>query len=405
MSAPAKVPIVTYHSIADPHDHVFGHLSLPVDLFERQLQYLERKGFQTVTLYDVHAYLRGTGSLPQRAVALTLDDGYLDNWVHAFPLLKKYGMKATIFVATDFVDPFAGCRPTLEDVWAGRLERRDLTWWGHLSWDELHALQASGLVDIQSHTRTHTWYFVGDRIVDFHHPGDQYVWLEWNRNPGQKHSWLTRDFRGGVPWGTPVYEYAQTLLGKRYRDDPELARRTTAFVAEQGGERFFARPAWREALQELAAGYRARCGSTGRHETDDEHAARLHDELAGSKQLLEERLNKPIDFLCWPCGDYSPALQRLAVGACGYLATVNVQKVANQPGDDATELRRIVFGQDYAGPLRSHLIFMNFCGNVRYHSGASHAYPMAPIARRLMKVARLFRPASNRGPSQAASPP
>ena len=403
MGRPAKVPIVTYHSVADRHEHIFSHLSLAVDAFERQLRYLARKGFQTVTLHDVQAYLHDGRRLPERAVALTLDDGYLDNWVHAFPLLKKYGMKATIFVATDFIDPFPGCRPTLEDVWSGRLERRALTWWGYLSWAELKALQASGLVDIQSHTRTHTWYFVSDRIVDFHHPGDEYVWLDWNLNRAQKHSWLTRDFRAAVPWGTPVYDHAQTLLGRRYFDDPELAHRTVAYVAAHGGQRFFTRPGWRAELRQVAAEDRVRSGAPGRYESDEDHAARLRDELVGSKRLLENGLNKPVDFLCWPCGDYTPALQRFAVETCGYLATVNVQKVANRPGDDATELRRIVFGQDYAGPLQSHLIFMHFCGTVRYHSGASRAYPVAPIARRLMKVGRLFGRAPFSRPHQATS--
>jgi hypothetical protein len=397
MVGPAKVPIVTYHSIADRHDHLFGPLSLPVSLFERQLRYLQRKRFQTVTLYDIYAYLRGAAPLPPRAIALTLDDGYLDNWVHAFPLLQRYGMKATIFVATDFVDPFEGCRPTLHDVAAGRVARRDLAWWGYLSWPELAAMQASGLIDVQSHTRTHTWYFTSDRIVDFHHPGDEYFWLDWNGRPDAKHSWLTRDFRASVPWGTPVYEFGQTLLGKRYLDDPALARRATEHVSARGGTAFFARDGWREELHAVVAS--ARPNSAGRYETDDEHAARLRDELAGSKRILAQRLNKPVDFLCWPCGDYSADLQRLAIEDCGYLATVNVAKVANRPGDDATELRRIVFGQDYAGPLQSHLIFMNFCGNVRYQSGIARAYPIAPIARRLMRVGRLVRPSRPRLPS------
>ena len=89
--------------------------------FERQLQYLQEEGFQAVSLSEIHAHLATGAALPERAVGLTFDDGYLDNWVFAFPLLKKYGMKATVFMATDFVDPFDGCRPTLDDVWSGRI--------------------------------------------------------------------------------------------------------------------------------------------------------------------------------------------------------------------------------------------------------------------------------------------
>ncbi len=391
MPPSTQVPIVAYHSIADPHDHLISYLSLPLSLFERQLQYLQRKRFETVTLYDVHAFLRDGAPLPPRAIALTFDDGYLDNWVHAFPLLRKYGMKATIFVATDFVDPAEGCRPTLEDVWAGRLDRRELTWWGYLSWPELRAMYRSGLIDVQAHTKTHAWYFVSDRIVDFHHPSDPYYWLDWNHRPLEKHSWLSRDARASVPLGTPVYEFASTLLGRRYFDDPGLAARVTEHVAAHGASRFFDRSDWRDELQGVVAARRECARSAGRVETDAEYVARVQDEMAGSRTILSERLNKPVDFLCWPCGDYTARLQRLAIEGCGYAATVNVAKTTNRRGDDPTELRRIVFGQDYAGPWREGLVFMNFRGNVNYYSGRLHGYPAAPIARRLMRVGRLLR--------------
>lgn len=384
------VPVVTYHSIADDHDHLVHHLSLPLSIFERQLRYLRREGFQTVSLYDVHRFLRDGAPLSPRAVALTFDDGYLDNWVHAFPLLKKYGMKATIFVTTDFVDPTPACRPTLEDVWRGDLRQNDLIWWGHASWPELAAMQSSGLVDIQAHTKTHAWHFSGEGIIDFHHPDDAYYWLDWNRQPAEKYSWLTRDFRESVAWGTPVYEFSTALLKPRYFDDPRVADCATAHVAKHGDRRFFDRLKWRQELHDVVGAYRAQIDHGGRYETHAEYIARVHDELAGSKSIIEERLGKPVDFLAWPCGDYTPQLQRIAIDDCGYLATVNVNKTANRRGDDPTEVRRIVFGQDYTGPWRSTLVFWNFLGNVNYYSGRIHAYPGAPLARRAMIAGRLI---------------
>jgi hypothetical protein len=398
VTQPTHVPIVAYHSIADDHDHLLRQLSLPVAFFERQLQYLDRRGFQTVTLYDVHRYLRDGAPLPSRAIALTFDDGYLDNWVNAFPLLKKYGMKATIFVATDFVDPLPACRPTLTDVWAGTIAARDLDWWGHVSWPELAAMQASGLVDVQAHTQSHAFHFVTDRIVDFHHPEDPYFWLDWHAQPLEKYAWLTRDFRASVPWGAPIYEFEPALLQSRYEADPGVARCAVDHVAERGGRSFFTRPGWRRELDEVVKTYRAHAGAAGRSETGAEYRARVTDDMAGSRRIIADRLNKPVDFLCWPCGDYTPALQRLAIEECGFLATVNVAKTANRPGDAPTELRRIVFGQDYDGLWRHPLIFMNFCGNVNYYSGRARAYPVAPIARRLMRAGRLLTAVASRTP-------
>lgn len=388
-AAATHVPIVAYHSIADDHGHFVRHLSLPVAYFERQLQHLQRHGFTTVTLDEVYRFLRHEADLPAKSIALTFDDGYLDNWVHALPLLQKYGMKATIFVATDFVDACPRRRPTLGDVWAGRADARDLVWWGHLSWPELEAMHATGLVDMQAHTKTHAWCFTGDRIVDFHHPGDPYFWLDWNQNADAKPGWLTRDFRASVRWGTPVYEFASALLKPRFFDDPFVADAVTDHVADHGGPRFFDGADWRGRLTAVAESCRRTARGVERYESDDQYVARVVDDMAGSKRILEERLNKPVDFLAWPCGDYTPRLQRLAVEACGFRATVNVNKRANRRGDDPRELGRVVFGQDYAGPLREPLMFLNFLGTIHYHSGRTPAYPVAPLARRLMRAGRL----------------
>jgi peptidoglycan/xylan/chitin deacetylase (PgdA/CDA1 family) len=393
---PRSVPILTYHSVADPHDHLYAHLSLPLEMFERQLRYLRRHRFETVTLRQVFEYLRNGTPLPRRAVALTFDDGYLDNWVYAFPLLKKYGMKATIFVVVDLVDPENTLRPTLDDVDAGRIAPEHLTWWGQLSWRELATMCESGVIDVQAHTCTHTWYFSSDRIVDFHHPGDSYHWLDWNAHPADKHGWLTRDFRTRVPWGRPVYEFTQTLLQPRYFEDAGLCEALVRHVANSGAAEFFTRPRWRDELHDQVRQYRASHGERGRIERDDEYEARVIAEMRGSRETIAARLGRPVEFLCWPCGDYTPRLQQLAIERCGFLATVNVEKVGNRRGDNPTELRRIGFGQDYTGPRRSDLVFMNFVGSLNYHRGVRSAYPVAPIARRLMRIGGLVQRARDR---------
>ena len=136
-------------------------------------------------------------------------------------------------------------------------------------------MEASGLVDVQSHTKTHTWHFATDVIVDFHHPTDEYYWLDWNRSPGDKPTWLNRDVRAAVPWGRPVYEHAQTLLRKRYHDDPAIVERTTAHVRDHGGADFFQPPGWRTELFRVVAEHRRGDGVQGRYETDAEYADRV----------------------------------------------------------------------------------------------------------------------------------
>ncbi len=386
-ASPQMVPIVVYHSIADPHEHVLHRLSLPVKLFERQMAYLHRHGFQAVDLGTIQAHLADGRALPDKAVGITFDDGYLDNWVHAYPILKRYGMKATLFVTTDFIEPGETVRPTLEQVWSGEQRQQDLQWWGHVSWPELERMQASGVIDVQSHTVTHNWYFGASTVVDFHHPHSDYYWLDWLANPGEKHAWLNQDFRARIPLGRPVYTHQQTLLGRRYRDDPDIAAACVQHVATHGGREFFRARDWRQQLHGVVDAQRRSAGDAGALESPAEYQARIVEELSGSRRIIEERLGKAVDLLCWPCGDYSPALQQLAL-ECGYRATVNVAKVTNRRGDDPHELRRLVFEQDYTGLFRLPLVYMNFVGMVNYRSGRRLAYPLAPLTRRLMLVGR-----------------
>jgi len=364
-----EVPAVTYHSIADHYDHPWNFLSIPVRLFDRQLRYLKRKGFHTITLYEVSEYLKHGATLPPNAVVLTFDDGYLDNWVFVYPLLKKYGMKATLFVATDFVDPRNLHRPNIEAVWSGITSMEDLEWWGYLSWEELREMCQSGIIDVQSHSRTHTWHFSGDKIVDFHHPGDFYFWLSWNARPDDKYTWLNQEFREWVPWGTPVYEHSQALLTKRYHEDPGFTQTLVDHVQRRGGTAFFNQPVWKDELFEVATQYRSTHPSKGFFESEADYLRRVRDEMNDSKETIERVLDKRIDFFCWPSGDFTESLHRMAIEECDYLATVTTERKPNRFGNDPSKIDRTYFRADYRGPWREQLIFLNFCATVNSQSG------------------------------------
>jgi peptidoglycan/xylan/chitin deacetylase (PgdA/CDA1 family)/glycosyltransferase involved in cell wall biosynthesis len=100
--APHRIPVVMYHRIVDAPPHGSRHGTwVTRDRFAAQLASLARRGFATITFRDYAAYLDGTGRLPRRPVILTFDDGYADNYTHAFPLLRKHGMTAVIFLIAD----------------------------------------------------------------------------------------------------------------------------------------------------------------------------------------------------------------------------------------------------------------------------------------------------------------
>jgi peptidoglycan/xylan/chitin deacetylase (PgdA/CDA1 family) len=144
------VPVLMFHSVGVPDRRwTFSYLSQPVAEFEAVLALIAKYGFRTVGLEELFRHMQGEEILADDCVVLTFDDGYLDNWTHAVPLLRRHGMRAVVYVTPDFVQPAAGLRPTLEDVWGGRAQGSDLETLGFMNWDELRAAQRDGVLDIQ----------------------------------------------------------------------------------------------------------------------------------------------------------------------------------------------------------------------------------------------------------------
>jgi peptidoglycan/xylan/chitin deacetylase (PgdA/CDA1 family) len=69
--------------------------------FAEQMAYLHREGYMTIPLDDFVAFQEGKASLPAKPILLTFDDGFMSVYHYAFPILKQYGMKATVFVTPD----------------------------------------------------------------------------------------------------------------------------------------------------------------------------------------------------------------------------------------------------------------------------------------------------------------
>jgi peptidoglycan/xylan/chitin deacetylase (PgdA/CDA1 family) len=372
------VPMVMYHSIMNSNDDwLFSHLSCPVSTFESHLKALRKANFHTISLQRLYGYMVEGKEIPSRSVVLTFDDGYLDNWVYAYPLLKKYECHGTLFVNPDFVDPIETFRPNLEDFWNGRIPAQYLPAGGFLSWLEMREMESSGHIDIQSHGLTHTWYFSSAEIVDFHHPGDSYPWLAWNARPERKHLWLTEDQRTFVPWGMPVYKHEKSLATRRFFPDQNLDTILTEYVSSRGGETFFQSADWRQKLEQVTSDYRQAHGDRGHLESNEEYKERLYRELAESKHIIEGQLNKTVNFLCWPGGGYNDISVEISKEV-GYLASTlsssyrGVKK--NRFGEAPSRLSRIsppMFRWsktkvEYKGGLYLICLLNSFRGNYLY---------------------------------------
>jgi peptidoglycan/xylan/chitin deacetylase (PgdA/CDA1 family) len=123
-----SVPILCYHRFGPGT----GKMTVSASNFATQLEWLARNDFRVIRLSQLIGYLQGREALPRRSVVITIDDGYETVHRYAFPLLKKHGFPATVFMYTDFI----GARDAL-------------------SWAQLEDMAASGLIDIQAHSKTH----------------------------------------------------------------------------------------------------------------------------------------------------------------------------------------------------------------------------------------------------------
>lgn len=124
------VPVLNYHQIND-RDH--NALTLSTPEFEAQMKYLAENGYHTITPEELADHLENGTALPEKPILLTFDDGYIDNYKNAYPILQKYGLKGSIYIITDYLDVYPN----------------------YLTWAIAQEMQDSGAIDIECHTMTH----------------------------------------------------------------------------------------------------------------------------------------------------------------------------------------------------------------------------------------------------------
>lgn len=254
-TSPPPVPVLMYHHVCPAP----GMINTTPGHFERQLAWLAREGWQALGTQAFAQYLAG-GQVPEKSLVITFDDGYLNNWLYAHPILQRYGMTAVLFAVTGWVhdgparsladaDAAAAASATHHEcaqrIRAGRA--------GEViaRWSELQAMAAAGTFEIHSHTHTHTRWdktsadrqakiegISGDlfrsREALQSHMGSVSDHLCWPQGyfdddyravasaAGFRHLYTTHAFGRNLPGGDPGHIYRFAV---RDRDERWLAKR------------------------------------------------------------------------------------------------------------------------------------------------------------------------------------
>ena len=137
-----QVPILMYHHLSE--DVTNSEMVSP-EQFEAQIRALAEAGYTGISFDELQAYVLRGEPLPEKPVVITFDDGYRSNYTLAYPILQKYGMKATIFaIGVSFG--------------TDHYKDTDYAITPHFGAAEAAEMTASGLISIQSHTYDmHQW--------------------------------------------------------------------------------------------------------------------------------------------------------------------------------------------------------------------------------------------------------
>ena len=315
-----------YHRIS-PHQE---RLSIAPEIFESQLKALAGKGYRAVSIKDLVGFLSGKSLSAKKPLIFSFDDGFLDFYYYAFPLLKKYGMAAVVFLVPNWINEGGSLEVSKE--LAQEMEKSSVD---HavrmamngerklfLTWGMAGEMAKSGIVEFGSHTMSHRIGFLSGRLRKF-------------ITTGHAH-WKYQELYGGsVKPGYPVFQRASESALRRFVPDKEIVEKLVDHCQKQMRET----GASGEKLEAALYRFAQTLGPLGEFETPEEARSRIFNDFKKSKAIIEEKLAAECMSLCWPFGDYSDLAVDLAEEA-GYKVAFTTERGVIRQSAPPLALRR-----------------------------------------------------------------
>ena len=151
----SKIRVLVYHQVhpVNKSGTVQNHWCVSAKSFSDQMKLLSSGGYNVLSVSEVLRHLQTRTPFPTKAVCVTFDDGYRDNYQYAFPALVQYGIMATFYVTTKYLGtdrPFDWIKPS--DDAQNVLYRKPL------NWQEITMMKDHGM-EFASHSHTHPNFF------------------------------------------------------------------------------------------------------------------------------------------------------------------------------------------------------------------------------------------------------
>jgi peptidoglycan/xylan/chitin deacetylase (PgdA/CDA1 family) len=305
-------------------------LSIPPTIFEDQLRALSSKGYQTVSVSELIDFLSGKTLPAEKPLMLSFDDGFLDFFHHAFPLLKKLGMKAVVFLVPDWMNDAddlsvsetlaKGIEKTSLDQTVRLAQRGDKKFF--LNWAMAREMAKSGLVEFGSHTMSHRIGFISGALRKFV-TSDSAHW---------KYEAL---YGGAVHPGYPIFERASDVAIRCFLPRKDAVAKLAYFCQMRMKDKNIAGAQLESVLRKHAL----TLGPLGDFEGERDARDRVLNDFKSSKAIIEQRLGTQCQSLCWPFGDYSDMAMEMAEEA-GYKLAFTTERGVIKKGDPRFALRR-----------------------------------------------------------------
>jgi len=264
--------VLTYHRVTPDVPWPDSLVVIP-DQFEQQVKYVKRH-FRLLSASEVAEIIRSRKSFPVRSCLITFDDGWKDNYTHAFPILHAYQIPAIIFLTTGYVG-------TNKRFWHERLASL------------LYPLPLSE----------------GRRWTVSH--------LNWVTASAEE---IAQEV-GSVPLRSRQLVIAEITEAWKPLEESGLERKLQQLEAALGQSLLAGTPAmlsWENVAAMAAGGIEFGSHTVSHALLDQVTAVQLKRELCASKETLESRLGKPVEFVAYPNGNHNEAVAT-ASQECGYI--------------------------------------------------------------------------------------
>jgi peptidoglycan/xylan/chitin deacetylase (PgdA/CDA1 family) len=318
--------ILTYHRFCSAGNNYDGKTT--AQAFSEQLEYLKRN-YRIVRLSDLVESLSQNNSLPRSLAAITIDDGYRDAYEIAFPLLRKYGVPATVYLVAEFV------------------ENRTWLWTDKMRFIANHARAQELNTTIEG--KLFSFALAGKRS---RHSAAEHVNLVLKEADDEVKSEMINNLArllGVALPNTPPEEYA--AISPRH-----------ALELDRNGVEIGSHTLTHPILTKIS----------------DE---RLHREIRDSRARLESLLKHPVNHFCYPNGDYDHRVLRETMNS-GYQSAVTTMSGFCNSGDNLFELRRVHTESDMAHFAQSTSGFELVKNRVRnYLLSSPHMKVPSPLTR------------------------